>query len=74
MKSLADLYYKQGFYEESLNYLDNMVFIDSLYTEQEIDLYKTEIREKLAKKSYESAENIYLSSGETELAKRDGEE
>jgi tetratricopeptide (TPR) repeat protein len=42
-KSLADLYARQGDYQESLVHLDGMVFADPLYSREDIDLYRCEI-------------------------------
>ncbi len=45
-KSLADLLYNQKKYEESLHYLDLMVFIDPFFTRNEIEVYSNEIHTK----------------------------
>jgi outer membrane protein assembly factor BamD (BamD/ComL family) len=47
-KSLADLYARQGAYQESLAHLDAMVFADPLYSREDIDLYRCEILEQWA--------------------------
>jgi tetratricopeptide (TPR) repeat protein len=45
-KSLADLCLTQDRFEDSLRHLDSMVYIDPLYSEQEIDLLRCEIFER----------------------------
>jgi outer membrane protein assembly factor BamD (BamD/ComL family) len=42
-KRLADLYARQGAYAESLVHLDAMLYADSPYSREEIDLYRCEI-------------------------------
>ncbi len=42
-KSLADLYARQGAYPESLAHLDAMLFVDPLYSREDIDLYRCEV-------------------------------
>jgi len=42
-KSLADLYARQGDFQESLAHLDAMVFADPLYSREDIDLYRCEV-------------------------------
>jgi tetratricopeptide (TPR) repeat protein len=42
-KSLADLYARQGDYQQSLVHLDAMVFTDPLYSREDIDLYRCEV-------------------------------
>jgi tetratricopeptide (TPR) repeat protein len=42
-KSLADLYARQQAYPESLAHLDAMLFVDPLYSHEDIDLYRCEV-------------------------------
>jgi tetratricopeptide (TPR) repeat protein len=42
-KMLADLYARQGDYSQSLAHLDTMVFVDPLYSREDIDLYRCEV-------------------------------
>jgi hypothetical protein len=42
-KSLADLYARQGAYPESLAHLEAILFVDPLYSREDIDLYRCEI-------------------------------
>ena len=44
-KTLADLYYRLGRYESGLKELDDMVFLDPLYSREAVDLYRGEILE-----------------------------
>ncbi|MFP4430918.1 MAG: tetratricopeptide repeat protein [Spirochaetaceae bacterium] len=47
-KSLADLLFSEERYEESLAYLDRMLFVDPLYSREEIEEYKGVIRRAMA--------------------------
>jgi hypothetical protein len=48
LKALADLHYRAGRYQKSLELLDSMVFLDPLYSREEIERYRREIRAKSA--------------------------
>ncbi len=47
LKTLADLHYAAGDYNRSLDLLDSMVFLDPLYSREEIEKYRNVIREQL---------------------------
>jgi tetratricopeptide (TPR) repeat protein len=47
-KSLADLLFSEERFEESLAYLDRMLFVDPLYSREEIEEYKGGIRRAMA--------------------------
>lgn len=47
-KSLADLLFSADRFEESLAYLDRMLFVDPIYSREEIEEYKSVIRQAMA--------------------------
>jgi hypothetical protein len=48
-KTLADLLVQSGRYEESIEHLDGMVYLDPLYSRGEIEAYRTKILEQRKK-------------------------
>ncbi len=47
LKAIADLHYANGDYNRSLEHLDLMIFLDPLYSREEIEQYKKVVREQL---------------------------
>ncbi len=54
-KSLSDIYLRQGLYQESLDHLNLILFMESGFTREEIDLQ----RYKVLKKWYETDQGVY---------------
>jgi tetratricopeptide (TPR) repeat protein len=59
-KSLADLLFAQERFEESLSYLDRMLFLDPLYTPEEIEEYRQLIRRAQEARGIEAARGVVL--------------
>ena len=58
-KSLADLLFAQERFEESLSYLDRMLFLDPLYSPEEIEEYRQVIRQARDARSAQGLPSTY---------------